>query len=492
MENYDIYRDIAERTNGEIYIGVVGPVRVGKSTFIKRFMDLLVLPDMSNVYAKERLLDEMPQSGSGKTITTTEPKFVPAEAASLKLSGNMNCKVRLVDCVGYMVPDAMGHIEDGKARMVSTPWDEEKIPFEKAAQRGTEKVINDHATIGIMITTDGTTSEIPRKNYEEAEIRTIDQLKKLKKPFVVIVNSLEPKGAAAKALTEDLQAAHDVTVTAANCAKMNRKELDDIIGEVLRQFPISEIAFDFPGFMEGLDADHWIKASVIENIKHWSQSFETTEELEQTVESLVDGEIVESAAIINMDLGTGKVLVKMHMVDGLFYKVVEELMEENVKNDYEFFQLLKSFSSAKKSYDKLSGAMQQVEDSGYGIVQPKLTEMVLGEPEIFRQGNKFGIRLMAKAPSLHIIRTDITTEISPVVGTEKQSEDLVKYLLTEFETDPGKIWETNIFGKSLYEMVTEQMENKLTNVPEHIRLKVQKSLQKISDEGKEYFICIVI
>lgn len=492
LENYDIYRDIAERTNGDIYIGVVGPVRVGKSTFIKRFMDLLVVPGMSNVYAKERLLDEMPQSGSGKTITTTEPKFVPAEAASLKISSNMNCRVRLVDCVGYMVPGAMGHVEDGKARMVSTPWDEGKIPFEDAAERGTEKVINDHATIGIMITTDGTTSELPRKSYEEAEARTINQLKNLKKPFVVVVNSTKPEDLTAKALVEDLSEAHKVPVIAANCAKMSSSELDHIVGKVLQQFPISEIAFDLPGFMEGLEADHWIKASVIENIKNWSQSFETAEDIEKTADALVDGEIVESVSIANMNLGSGDVLIKVNMVDGLFYKVVEELMEEDVKNDYEFFKLLKTFSAAKKSYDKLSSAMSQVEESGYGIVQPKLTEMVLGEPEIFKQGNKYGIRLTAKAPSLHIIKTDITTEISPVVGTEKQSEDLVKYLLTEFETDPGKIWETNIFGKSLYEMVTEQMENKLTNVPEHIRLKVQKSLQKISDEGKEYFICIVI
>lgn len=492
MENLNIYESIAERTQGDIYIGVVGPVRVGKSTFIKRFMDLLVVPNMKNIYAKERLLDEMPQSGSGKTITTTEPKFVPAQAASLNLPGNINAKVRLVDCVGYLVPGAMGHVEDGKARMVNTPWDEEKMPFEEAAERGTRKVIEDHSTIGIVVTTDGTIGEIPRKNYEEAEERAIMQLAELKKPFVILVNSLNPKAEAAVALAESLQEKHNVPAMAADCAKLTGKELNGIVEKVLYQFPVSEIAFELPGFMSGLESDHWIKASVIENLRNWSSGFETVEDIQETVGNLVDGQLIQSAVVGEMNLGGGLVRIDVKMADGLFYKVVEELMDEEVANDYDFFRLLREFAAAKKSYDKLSSAMEQVEESGYGIVQPKLTEMVLGEPEVFKQGNKYGIRLTAKAPSLHIIKTDITTEVSPVVGTEKQSEDLVKYLLTEYETEPGKIWETNIFGKSLYEMVTEQMENKLSNVPDQIRVKVRKSLQKISDEGKEYFICIVI
>lgn len=492
MENLNIYESIAKRSQGDIYIGVVGPVRVGKSTFIKRFMDLLVVPNMKNIYAKERLLDEMPQSGSGRTITTTEPKFVPAEAASLKMPGNMNCRVRLVDCVGYLVPEALGHVEDGKARMVNTPWDEEKMPFEEAAERGTRKVIKEHSTIGIVVTTDGTTTEIPRKNYVEAEEKVIAELKELKKPFVVVVNSTEPRQSAAQTLAQSLEEKHQVPVMAVNCARMSSVELNQIVEKVLYQFPISEISFELPGFMEGLEIDHWIKAAVIQNLRAWSSAFENAEDIQKTVEGLVDGQLIQSVRIADMDLGTGQVVVDVKMADGLFYKVIEEMMDEKVENDYEFFRLLREFAEAKKSYDKLKGAMEQVEATGYGIVQPKLTEMVLGEPEVFKQGSKCGIRLTAKAPSLHIIRTDITTEVAPVVGTEQQSEDLVKYLLTEFESQPEKIWETNIFGKTLYEMVAEQMQSKLAGVPENIRVKVQKSLQKISDEGKEYFICIVI
>ena len=492
MESLNIYESIAKRSQGDIYIGVVGPVRVGKSTFIKRFMDLLVVPNMKDVYARERLLDEMPQSGSGRTITTTEPKFVPAQAASLQMPGNMNCRVRLVDCVGYLVPQALGHVEDGKSRMVDTPWDEEKIPFEEAAEKGTRKVIEEHSTIGIAVTTDGTTSEIPRENYEEAEDKVICQLKELKKPFVIVVNSADPKGAPAQKLAEKLEEKHKVPALAVNCARMKKEELNRIIEKVLQRFPISEVDFEMPGFVEGLQRDHWIKNSLIENLRAWSCGFSCAEDIAGTQDALIDGDIIQSAEVEELDLGTGRAVIRIHMADGLFYKVIEELMEEKVENDYEFFRLLKEFAAAKKSYDKLKGAMEQVEATGYGIVQPKLTEMVLGEPEVFRQGGSCGIRLTAKAPSLHIIRTDITTEIAPVVGTEQQSEELAKHLLTEFESQPEKIWETNIFGKTLYDMVAEQMQSKLSGMPDHIRIKVQKSLQKICDEGKEYFICIVI
>ncbi len=492
MESLNIYESIAKRSQGDIYIGVVGPVRVGKSTFIKRFMDLLVVPNMKNAYARERLLDEMPQSGSGRTITTTEPKFVPAEAASLKMPGNISCRVRLVDCVGYLVPEALGHVEDGKSRMVGTPWDDEKIPFEEAAEKGTRKVIEEHSTIGIVVTTDGTTSEIPRGNYEEAEERVISQLKEMKKPFVVVVNSTEPHSAPAQSLAETLQEKHCVPAMAVNCARMSSTELNQIVEKVLYQFPVSEISFQLPGFMEGLETDHWIKASVIESVRAWSTVFENAEDIQKTAGLLVDGKVIESAKVADMDLSTGQVVMKVKLVDGLFYKVIEELMDEKVENDYEFFRLLREFAAAKKSYDKLKGAMDQVEATGYGIVQPKLTEMKLGEPEVFKQGSKCGIRLTATAPSLHIIRTDITTEVAPVVGAEQQAEDLAKHLLTEFENQPEKIWETNIFGKTLYDMVAEQMQSKLSGVPDHIRVKMQKSLQKICDEGKEYFICIVI
>ncbi|WP_027399044.1 stage IV sporulation protein A [Anaerovorax odorimutans] len=492
MENLNIYESISERTQGDIYIGVVGPVRTGKSTFIKRFMDLLVIPNVKNSYVKERITDELPQSGSGRTITTTEPKFIPADAVPLELQGNTKFKVKMVDCVGYMVNSAIGHMENNKMRMVNTPWQEDKIPFEDAAEIGTRKVITDHSTIGVVVTTDGTIGEIERENYVPAEERVVRELKELKKPFVIILNSVEPEEEAAQDLRCSLETKYQVPVIATNCARMNVNTLNHILSDTLYEFPATQISFHLPGFIEGLGSDHWIKATIINNIKEWSKTFDNVKDIRDSINTLEDGQIIQGISISNMDLGTGNIEVEVEAVKGLFYKVLEEIMDEEVKNDYHFFKLIKEFSQAKKSYDKLKSAMEQVEDSGYGIVQPKLTEMVLEEPEIFKQGNKFGVRLKAKAPSLHIIKTDITTEVSPVVGSEKQSEDLIKYLLTEFENDPSKIWDTNIFGKSLYEMVTEQMENKLSNVPDHIRTKVQRSLQKISDEGKDYFICIVL
>ena len=492
MENLNIYESIAERTQGDIYVGVVGPVRTGKSTFIKRFMDLLVIPNVTNTYVKERVQDELPQSGTGRTITTTEPKFVPAEAVSLELPGNINFKVRMVDCVGYMVNSAIGHLENGKARMVNTPWQEDRIPFEEAAEIGTRKVIADHSTIGIVVTTDGTIGEIERESYVPSEERVIKELKELEKPFVIVLNSLNPEAETTKDLRNSMEAKYRVPVIAANCAKMNTGILNTILSETLYEFPAAQIKFHLPGFIDGLSNEHWIKTTLINNIREWSRNFENVRDIQDSIVALADGQVVDSIEVSNMDLGTGDVEVEVKAVDGLFYKVIEEIMGQEVADDYQLFSLISEFSQAKKSYDKLKTAMAQVEDTGYGIVQPKLSEMVLEEPEVFKQGNKYGVRLKAKAPSLHIIKTDITTEVSPVVGSEKQSEDLIRYLLTEFENDPSKIWETNIFGKSLYEMVTEQMESKLTNVPDHIRVKLQRSLQKISDEGKEYLICIVI
>ena len=491
-EKTNIYESIAERTQGNIYLGVVGPVRSGKSTFIKRFMDLLVMPNLTNAYVKQRITDEMPQSGAGKTIMTAEPKFVPAEAVAVTLPGNVNMKLRMVDCVGYIVPGVIGHMEDGKMRMVATPWQEEKMPFTEAAELGTRKVIRDHSTIGIVVTTDGSIGDLPREGYEGAEERTVNELKEIGKPFVVVLNTTQPESELTKGLADDMRARYGVPVIPTDCAHMNVSALNNILGEALNQFPVSQINFYLPGFTEGLSEEHWIKASIISAMQEWAGNFSSIDDVKRSIATLADGEIVESVEVENIDLATGNIDVNVNMVQGLFYKVVEELMEHEVKNDSQFFSLLREFASAKKAYDKLESAMQQVEETGYGIVQPRLSEMILEQPEIFKQGSKYGVRLKAKAPSMHIIRTDITTEVSPIVGTEKQSEDLINHLITEFEQEPDRIWETNLFGKSLYEMVEEQMENKLTSVPDGIRVKVQKSLQKISDEGKDYFICIII
>lgn len=492
MEKLGIYKSIYERTQGDIYVGIVGPVRTGKSTFIKRFMDLMVVPNIDNIYEKERLLDELPQSGSGKTIMTTEPKFVPADSVAFTLPGNVNLKMRMVDCVGYMVPEALGHMEDGKSRMVSTPWSEKPMAFEEAAEIGTRRVIQEHSTIGVVVTTDGTIGDIPHKSYVAAEGRVIKELKALGKPFVVVVNSVNPDGIEAKRVAEQLSNQYGVNPKVLNCTTMSIEDIQDILLEALMQFPASQINFYFPGFVEGLSIEHWIKSGMIENVKEWMGKPETMQQVKESVCAIADGSIISNISITNMDLGNGSIDIQVELEEGLFYKVIEELMEHPVKNDGEFFELLKEFAAAKKSYDKLKDALEQVEKEGYGIVQPKLSEMILEEPEVFKQGSKYGVSLKAKAPSLHIIKTDITTEVSPVVGTEKQSEELIKHLMSECKNDPSKIWDTNIFGKSLYEMVTEQMETKLLNVPDNIRVKVQKSLQRISDEGKDYFICIIL
>lgn len=492
MESMNIYENIGRRTGGDIYMGVVGPVRVGKSTFIKRFMDLMVIPNVKNQYERERILDEMPQSGTGRTITTTEPKFIPAEAVSLDVDSALRLRVRLVDCVGYLVPGALGDQEDGQPRMVATPWDEEKIPFERAAEMGTEKVIREHATIGVVITTDGSIGTMEPGSYEEAENRVIRQLQALHKPFVVVLNSMHPESAAALERASAMEEKYGVPVLTMDCAKASEAQLSELMQRLLGRFPLREIRFSLPGYVEGLAADHWLKKQLIENIRFWAQGFDTVEELRGAAASLTDGEVVENAEVRSVDLGSGQAEMRLELFEPLYYKIITELMEEQVENDAQFFGLLREFSKAKKAYDKLKDAMKQVEENGYGIVEPKLHEMTVEEPEVFKQGDKYGVKITAKAPTLHIIRTDITTEVSPVVGSEKQSEDLVESLKEDLEHAPNGIWDTNIFGKSLYEMVAEQMGNKIAGVPDNIRIKIQKSLQKISDEGKEYFICIVL
>lgn len=491
MGNLNIYENIGKRTAGNIYIGIVGPVRSGKSTFIKRFMDLLVLPDIDDIYERQRLTDELPQSGSGRTITTTEPKFIPAEAVELKLD-SISVKVRLVDCVGYMIPGALGHLEDGEARLVATPWSSDKLPFEQAAEIGTEKVIKEHSTVGIAITTDGTIGTIGRDSYREAEELVIRQLLDMRKPFVVVVNSTEPKGILAQKCALELTEKFGVPAVAMDCAKADEDELGELMRLLVGRFPVREVAFRIPAYLEGLEGDHWLREELAEQIKYWAHSFETVDDLIGAVETLAGGQIVQAAELKRIDMGTGEALVNIELERGLYYNVVTELMGEEVADDHKFFKLLKEFAEAKAAYDKLKYAMEQVDAYGYGIVEPDLTEMVLDEPELFKQGSKFGVKIKAKAPTLHIIKTDITTEVSPVVGSETQSADLVASLKDQMSDDAGGIWQTNIFGKTLQEMISEQMGSKLSSVPENVRGKMQKSLQKISDEGKEYFICIVI
>lgn len=488
----DIYEDIAKRAGGDVYIGVVGPVRTGKSTFIKRFMDVMVFPNMMNPYEKTRIMDELPQSGEGKTITTTEPKFIPPDSVLVSTSGGASLNVKLADCVGYLVPGAIGDKEGEKERMVSTPWFEEKIPFAKAAEIGTQKVIADHSAVGAVVTTDGSFGEIPRQNYVAAEEKTINQLKELEKPFVIVLNSAAPQSPKSRELADELEAKYDTPVVLTNCQRMTEETFDEIFNKLLYQFPACEIDFKLPGYMDALPYNHRIKETMIRSLRSWMNDFTSMGQVMETCNRIADGEIVKDVKIIKADMGSGIIVLEPIFSEGLYYKVIEEIMGASVTNDSRLFMLLREYANAKRAYDNVKDALLQASERDYGIVAPKISEMVLEKPEVFKQGSKFGVRMKAKAPCLHIIKTDITTEVSPIVGSESQSIDLANYLTEQFANEEADIWETNLFGKTLKEMVTEQMESKVNNVPESIRGKVQKSLQRISDDGKDYFICIIL
>ena len=491
MINNSIYEEIGIRSGGDIYVGVVGPVRTGKSTFIRRFMDIMVLPAISDRYEKTRVTDELPQSGEGRTITTTEPKFIPPDSVLVSTQSGANLKVRLVDCVGYMVPGALGDKEDGKERMVSTPWQEEKIPFTEAAEMGTEKVINEHSVVGIVVTSDGSFGELPRQNFVDAEERTIEQLKTLGKPFVVVLNSAVPENNRCREMAQGLEEKYGVPVVPLNCQRMNESDFDRLFGHMINQFPCCQIDFLLPGYLDALSGTHWIKSTIIESVKNWMGTFNTIGDAMESCSMIADGRIIKEMKVVRADMARGIITLEPKLDESLYYKVIEELMGAPVTGDSQLFMLLKEYSQAKVAYDSIKNALEDARRIDYGIVAPKLSEMILEKPEVFKQGSKYGVRMKAKAPCLHIIRTDITTEVSPVVGTESQSIDLANLLTEQFGSEED-IWETNLFGKSLKEMVTEQMESKVNNVPEALRGKVQRSLQKISDEGKDYFICIIL
>lgn len=496
MADANIYKSIAERTGGEIYAGIVGPVRTGKSTFIKRFMELFVVPGIENTYVRSRVVDQLPQSGDGRTITTTEPKFVPEEAVKIKV-GSASMSVRLVDCVGYLIPGVLGHQEEGRARMVKTPWDTEPMAFEQAAERGTEKVIQDHSTVGIMVTCDGSFGDIPRENYVKAEEKTVSQLKALGKPFVVLLNSSEPEAPGTRELAQKLQGQYGAPVITANCAVMEREVPEKIFGELLKQFPVSEVFINLPEYMDALPPEHYIKSGLVETVRGWMSALDTISSAEESAAAIAANEHVKQADILRCEMATGRVYVDIKLQDGLYYEIMQELLGQPVRNDRELFLLLKEYARAKAAYDDMAEALEKVQTTGYGIVHPKISQMNLGKPEVFKQGNKYGVRLVASAPCLHMVRTDISTEISPIVGTEQQSSDLADYLMNKFDSTSdseqgGDIWATNLFGKSLQELVAEQMDGKLTAMPESLQIKVQKSLQKISNEGKDYFICIIL
>lgn len=492
MEKFDLYSDIAQRTNGDIYIGLVGPVRTGKSTFIQKFMDLMVLPNVQDAYARERVIDEMPQSGAGRTIMTTQPHFVPNEAVAVEVQQGAVLKIRLVDCVGYLVRGALGYTEDGEERMVHTPWFEQDIPFKEAAEIGTRKVIADHSTIGMVITTDGSITDIPRPSYIEAEERVIAELKELGKPFVLVMNTIHPEEEETQKLAETLALKYDVPVKVLNVMQMTLDDILSILSDVLFEFPLTEIAFEIPRWIQVLSPEHELVAELLDTIRATSEDMSRVRDYSQFLEAFSESERITGVEMGDINLGQGKVTLDVVTQPSLYYQVLSEECGFPVENEYCLFALLKQLAAAKQEYDRVAEAIRSVRETGYGLVSPTLEEMRLEEPEIVKQGGRFGVKLKASAPSLHMMRVDIETEVSPVVGTEKQSEELVKYLLSEFENDPQQIWHTNIFGKSLHELVKEGLSNKLARMPEDAQMKIAETLQRIINEGSGGLICILL
>lgn len=496
-DNLKLYQDIANRTDGDIYVGVVGPVRTGKSTFIKNFMDLLVIPNIDNNYKRERAVDELPQSAAGRTIMTTEPKFVPNEAAEIELNGgNVRFKTRLVDCVGYLVNNAIGYMEDDIPRMVKTPWFDEEIPFEEAAEIGTKKVIEDHSTIGILITTDGSFSGINREDYAIPEERVANELKALNKPFVIVLNTAYPSSDETTLLASSLEQKYGVSVIPTDCSNLNLDDINNILGRILYEFPVQRVNLKYPQWIDALGYNHWLKSQMFSEIKHnfsdlsiIKQSYNIADNLNNPMDN---NTIINGCNIDQIDLGTGNITVSLEVNSSLFYKVLTEMSGTSITNEYELFSTFSSFASIKTQYDKIAPAFEEVNSKGYGIITPSIDELILEEPEMVKQGSKYGVKLKAKAPSIHLIKTDVATEVSPIVGSEKQSEDLVKSLLSEFESDPQKIWESNIFGKSLHSLVNEGLQNKLACMPEDAQIKLQQTLERIVNEGSGGLICIIL
>ena len=492
MANTSIYKDIEVRTGGDIYLGMVGPVRTGKSTFIKRFMDILVLPNIEEAYIKERAIDELPQSSSGRTIMTTEPKFIPENAVSINLDDASRFNVRLIDCVGYIVPSSLGYIEGDTPRMVMTPWYEEPVPFNMAAEIGTEKVINEHSTIGLVVTTDGSISDIPRDEYEQAEKRVIGELKAINKPFVVLLNCLNPHSEESVNLGKKLTEEYNVPVIPVNCLELGENDIKKILGRILYEFPVKEVSIKLPMWVNALETNHWLRSDLAESARSSVDKINHIRDLTYLENSLKESKHANSVKIDDIDLGRGTAKISVKLNDDLFYKIIGENTNLEINSDRELMETLVELSKIKKEYMKVKNALDEVEATGYGIVMPEIEELTLEEPEIMKQGGRYGVRLKASAPSIHMMKADITTEVSPIVGSEKQSEDLIMYLLSEFEENPVKIWDSNIFGKSLHELVNEGLHTKLARMPQDARIRIQETIERVINEGCNGLLCIII
>ena len=491
MDHYNVYKDIEARTKGEIYIGVVGPVRTGKSTFIKRFMELMVLPEIEDEHQKARTRDELPQSAAGKTIMTTEPKFIPKEAAEIRLDDGIQAKVRLIDCVGFMVEGAAGHIENDSERLVKTPWFEYEIPFTKAAEIGTRKVINDHSTIGIVVTTDGSIGELKRPNYTAAEEKTVQELKALGKPFILLLNSLKPYSDETSALAKELRAKYDVEVLPVNCEQLKKEDIYHILERVLKEFPVTELDFYIPKWLEILPSSHWLKSQVIQNAKDIMKKTNHMKDINEEVLT-PSSEAVKGLKIQNMEMADGSVSIRVEVDDSYYYQILSDYVGLPIEGEYQLMQTLSNLARMQSEYEKVQNAMTQVRLKGYGVVTPDRSEIMLDEPQVIKHGNKYGVKMKAEAPSINLIKAHIETEIAPIVGSEQQAEDLIAYIKQNAKESDDGIWSTNIFGKSIEQIVEDGIQAKVSQMTEDCQMKLQDTLQKIINDSNGGMICIII
>lgn len=491
MERAELLQEIAVRTAGDLYIGVVGPVRTGKSTLVRRMMEVLVLPRIQDPALRARAIDELPQGGAGRTVMTSEPKFVPEEAIAIPVDG-MEVRVRFIDSVGFPVEGALGYEEAEGPRMVTTPWFEYEIPFEEAADYGTRKVIQDHSTVGLVVTTDGSFGELPRAAFVPAERRTVEAIRDLGKPFIIVLNTVDPRRDAVTRLAAELRGAYGVPVIPLNVQKLDEDDVHTILLELLYEFPVTELTIQLPRWVEELEPQHWLRAQFQDAVEAATAQIRRLRDVQDAVESLQEYEFVAHAALTELNLGTGAATIEVATPESLFWQVLEEITGFKVEGKENLLRLLRDLSQAKRAYDKIGGALQEAMERGYGVVPPTLDEMRFEEPELIRRGNQFGVRLRASAPALHLFRADISAEVTPMIGTEKQSEQLVNYLMEKFEDDPRKIWESDIFGKPLSDLLREGIHDKLFSVPPAAQAKLRETLERIVDEGSAGLICIIL
>jgi len=487
-----IYEDISHRTNGDIYIGVVGPVRTGKSSFIKRFMELMVLPEIDNVYRRERARDELPQSGSGRSVMTVEPKFVPEDAVSITLKDSSTASVRLIDCVGYMIPMAEGFMEEGNERLVMTPWSEAEIPMTLAAEIGTKKVISEHSTIGLVVTSDGSIGDIPRQSYLEAEERTILELKNIGKPFAVLLNCSDPDASESRHIAAEIEERYQIPCLCKNVLSMNEDDIHALMLALLYQFPMNSVSVWLPSWVEALPPENELKKELYSAVLESGEHVHSLRDCHNALESLRRTEYITSVKVEKTDAGIGQMTVRLELSRELYYQTISEQSGFSISDDGDLMELLRSLKSMKKEYDNLHEAICQANESGYGLVMPTPEQMVLHEPQIISRGGRYSVKLKAAAPALHIIRTDVETEVSPAVGGEKASEEILGFLLQGFDGDSTKIWDSNIFGKSLYDIAEEGLTSKLRKMPPNIQKRMRQTIQRVVNDGAYSLICFII